>query len=167
MIKKRHRHLPEQNLNITSLMDVLSVLLFFLIKSFSMTASQIDIPDGIRVPAAVSQEQMEEGIAVSLSKDSLIFQGQVIAKLNNGRFNPSDIGSDRRTIVPLQAILDKENKKRMAIFKNAGSLSMLPPGKIIVQSDKNLTYGTMKYLLHTASYANYNDFQFVVEDDAK
>ena len=154
-------------MNITSLMDVLTVLLFFLIKSFSMTASQVEIPAGIRVPAAVSQQQMEEGLAVSLSKEALIYQGQVIAKLNNGHFNPSDIGPDKRTILPLQQILDKENKKRMGIFKNAGNLSLLPPGKIIVQSDKQLTFGTMKYLLHTASYANYNDFQFVVQDDSK
>jgi biopolymer transport protein ExbD len=167
MIKRKKRHLPEQAMNITSLMDVLTVLLFFLIKSFSMTASQVEIPEDLRLPAAVSTDQFEEGLAVSLSKNSLVYHGQVLATLQNGRFKPADIGPDKRTILPLQQILDKENKKRMGIFKNAGNLSMLPPGKILIQSDKTLTFGTMKYLLHTASSANYGDFQFVVVDDTK
>lgn len=157
--------LPVFSMNITSLMDVLTVLLFFLVKSFSVSTTSVQIPEDMRLPSSVSEDKFEEGISVVLSKDVLMFDNQVIAKLENGRFRSSDIGSDQRTIVPLKKILEKEYSKRSGIMKSADNAAVLPPGKIIIQSDKRLTFGTLKYLLHTASHTNYNDMQFVVMNE--
>jgi hypothetical protein len=90
---------------------------------------------------------------------------QVIAKLDNGRFNPKDLAKDGRTIVPLKNLLSDEYKKRNAVFSEEGAEAKdLPPGRVIIQSDKTLEFATVKFVLHTAAVAHYNDYEFVVEN---
>ncbi len=160
--KKRRMEIADANVNITALMDVLVVLLFFLIKSFSVSASQIIPPPGMRLPASEVKIPAAESVLVSLSKKELRVNNKIIARLASGRYRAEDIGDDGRTILPLQTFLMKEIKKRNAIYEGAGDLSFLPPAKILIQADKRLSFKTMKYLLHTASVSGYGDYQFVI-----
>ena len=50
--KRKKREALEYTLNVTSLMDVLTVLLFFLIKSYSVSAAALQVPQGMRLPAS-------------------------------------------------------------------------------------------------------------------
>lgn len=152
----------EIGLNITSLIDVLTVLLFFLVKSMSVTTSAVQPPPDIRLPAALSDSKVEEATAVSLSIHELRVNSQVILKLSNGHFDPAQIDSAQETIKALMAILTKERQKKLQLFKGAAGRQFLPPGKILIQADKNLPFSTMKFLLHTAAVAGYTDYQFVV-----
>jgi len=167
-LKRRSRitaKLPEVSINITSLMDVLTVLLFFLVKSFSVTSASVDLPKDVRLPASVSDDQFEEGVTVALSKEALYFHNKPIIKLSNGHFKSDDLAGDRKTLIALKDILDRENAKRKSVFQGAGDLSFLPPGKIVIQSDKKLPFGVVKHLLHTATVAGYTDYQFVIQKE--
>lgn len=159
---KRIRRPPftQPSLNITPLMDVLTVLLFFMVRLFSVNHTNIVAPDDLRLPASASQEQVEEGPTVVLSRGVLILDGQTLMTLKDGRFQSKDIAADQRTLTPLKAALDREYGKRMSIFKGVDP-NFLPPAKIIIQSDKRLPFGVMKHLLHTAAQAHYTDYQFV------
>ncbi len=158
-------NLPELNVNITALLDVLTVLLFFLVKSFTTSSVSTVPPEDLRLPASIIQDEVEESMTVILSRDQLIVQDKLVATLNKGSFKATDIGSDERTITKLKEILDGEYTKRSRIFKNAGNLDFLPPGKITITSDKRLQFGAIKHLLYTAAQSGYTDYQFVVDGD--
>ena len=166
MAKRRRNHhisLPEADVNITSLMDVLTVLLFFLIKSFSLSPAAINPPEGLRLPASELKDKMEESVSVVLSKNKLLMNEHVITDLKNGVVSKSDLAEDQRTITKLHDKLSKEFEKKKAIFLSAGGdTSIMPPGKILIQSDKRLKFKTIKLLLHTIAAAGYTDYQFVV-----
>lgn len=167
-LPERRSKLPDQTLNINALMDVLTVLLFFLIKSFTVTSQSITIPDNVRMPSSiVKDEEIEDGMNVTLSHDQLILNNNVILKLRNGEFSAQDIGSDGRTITNLKTLLQKEFKKKQDVLKKAANSDETPAGKITIVSDKRLKFKTLKYLLHTASSSGYSDYQFVImtEDD--
>ncbi len=159
--KRRHRETGDMSLNVTSLMDVLTVLLFFLIKSFSVTSTSLLVPEGLALPHLDQAAGAEEALVVSLSKTDLRVGERRLAKLNSGSYSPSDVAGDGSTILPLKHALDKEIKKRNALFEGTDS-SRIPPAKILLQVDKRLPFATVKLLLHTASQAGYSDYQFAV-----
>jgi biopolymer transport protein ExbD len=157
----RKRELPEASLNVTSLMDVLSVLLFFLLKSFSVTSSALDMPPGITLPSSPAQEELEETMSLALSAKELRVNNKVLLTLKGGKFQPEAINAEDRTLVKLKQLLDKELKKRNAIYEGADP-SIIPPGKVIIMADQKLPFGTLKFLLHTAAISGYSDYQFVI-----
>lgn len=164
---RKHREILEFSLNITSLMDVLTVLLFFLIKSFSVSSDVITTPAGLHLPENSAKAQIEETVSVAVSPTELRANDKVLLKLEGGTFRAEDIGPDR-TITSLKRFLDEQMAKRNAVLKLNRQLASegggFPPGRIIVQSDRNLVFGTVKYVLHTAAQANYNDYQFIVRN---
>jgi biopolymer transport protein TolR len=48
-----------KSLNITSLVDILTILLVFLIKNVSMDAQNITVPETMKLPTTVSHEELE------------------------------------------------------------------------------------------------------------
>ena len=154
------------SININSLLDVLTVLLFFLLKSSNMSTSLQDPPKGLRLPASHADVKPEETSTVALASDRLYFNNKPVVTLQSHTFRSSDVGRDGRTIGKLKALLDKENQKRIAVFKDLDP-TLIPPGKILIQADKMLTFGTVKYLLHTLTLSGYSNYQFVVKDTKK
>ena len=149
LIRKRSKKmdLSEANVNITALMDVLVVLLFFLIKSFSVSASQLNPPKDLRLPASMVETPVEEALLISLSHGELRGKGELLTGLVRGSFQTMDIGDDGRTILPLKQFLDQEIKKRNELYGENIDVSKLPPAKILIQADRRLRFQTMKYLL--------------------
>jgi biopolymer transport protein ExbD len=161
---RKRREMLEFTLNVTSLMDVLTVLLFFLVKSYSVSQAALQTPQGLRLPASTAKGDLEETVAVALTSTELRVNNQVLVTLDQGRFNPKDLARDGRTIVLLKHALDDEYAKRNAVFKEEGTTDNLPPGRVIIQSDRQLEFAVVKYVLHTAAQSHYNDYEFVVEN---
>jgi biopolymer transport protein ExbD len=160
--RARRREMLEFSLNITSLMDVLTVLLFFLLKSFSVTASAMTIPPELHLPMSEVKAKLAETVTLILTNDGIKANGLTLVKLNQGRFLASDVGPDTRTLVTVKAFLDDQMTKRNAIFKGQVDPKQLPPGRVMIQADKEVPFATMKYLLYTASTSGYSDYEFIV-----
>ncbi len=159
-----HRHHPEMSMNITALMDILTVLLFFLIKSYNVSASSLTPPKDITLPKSRTEDKAEQSIVLAITKTAVLLNNDPIAQLQQGNFARRDIAGDNRTVLPIKKILDQEQKKRLAIYKDEGNLSFLPPGKILIQADYKLPFNVLKYLLHTAAISGYSDYQFVIQN---
>ncbi len=167
MALRKRKHKREQlefSLNVTSLMDVLTVLLFFLVKSYSVSQTALAMPEGLRLPASLVKADLEETVSVALTGKELRINNAVVATLVDGKFEAKDLSKDGRVVLPLKNFLDEEYKKRNAVFSSAGMTENLPPGRVMIQSDKDLSFGIVKFVLHTAAVANYNDYEFVVEN---
>jgi biopolymer transport protein ExbD len=157
-LKKRRpkRHLLELGLNITSLIDVLTVLIFFLLKSMTVTSVVISPPADLVIPRTASDTPLEDSVSVSLSNQELRMNNEVVVKLTDGQFDKTDFDSDRRTLKNLKTLLDKAAQE-----KRQPAADELPT-KIIIQADKDLPFHTIQFLLHTAALSGFTDYQFVV-----
>jgi hypothetical protein len=133
------------------------------VKSFTTSSISIVPPENLRLPASIEKEDVEESMNVILAQNKLIVGDKTLVGLEKGNFMSNDIGDDQRTILKLKEFLDKEYEKKTRIFKNAGDLELLPPGKITIISDKRLKFSAVKKLLFTAAQSGYTDYQFVVE----
>lgn len=167
MLKKKKSKLMVDNggeVNITPLMDVLTVLLFFLIMSASVAPISMQTPEGITLPSSELEMVPKDAIKLSLTPKALILNDKVILELQNGRFPASELEQDARIVRVLQAELTKEYKKTADFFKDVADqdAGLLPTPPLLIQADKNTPFGTLKVILHTAAASGFGDFQFVV-----
>jgi len=164
LIKKKKVALKEISLNITSLMDVLTVLLFFLVKIFTVNSMNMTVPEGVTLPEAKLAKSVDESVTIIISKDIIATPEKTLHKLRNGQVASEDFKPDKRTLTHLYDYLKEQMDKKNKIFSGT-EIENMPAGKIIFYADKDLSFGAIKYVLHTASQANYSNFNFLANKD--
>ncbi len=140
-------------LNITSMTDMFTILLVFLLQTYSTNDVQIDPVNGVRLPASNTQKNPVEGIKISLSPTELKFDQRKIASVENKNIETAMIDpNDSNFIKPLFEELQKFNKE------NEKSLKI---GKILFQADQDLPYGVIRKVMYTASMAGFPNLKMV------
>jgi hypothetical protein len=72
----------EMTLQITSMADVFTIILVFILKSSSMGVSNVSVSNGTKLPSAVHSEAMVEKLKLEISPDAVILDGEPVAKLD-------------------------------------------------------------------------------------
>ncbi len=150
-------------LNITSMTDMFTILLVFLLQTYSTADVQV-LPDpGQALPISSVDANATQTVQISVTKDELKIENRTIASLKDLDFTNQDIDSnDQNFIKPLFAELDKlskEEKKIDEAFQAGTGTKKANPGvldgKIIVKADQNLSYGVLRKVMYTASMAGF------------
>lgn len=160
-MSRRRRYEPNLNknstftLNITSMTDMFTIMLVFLLQTYSTAEVQITPDNDIRLPASSSLLNATESIKISLSKNSLKIDQTKLADVKNADFLPQDLeDKDANFIKPLFEELDK-------IAKNEKDKPHVKEGRILLQADKDLPYATLRKVMYTASMAGYPQLKLV------
>ncbi|WP_347357573.1 biopolymer transporter ExbD [Bdellovibrio sp.] len=162
-MSRRRRYEPKTKknstfgLNITSMTDMFTIMLVFLLQSYSTSEVQINPENDIRLPSSASMTNATESIKISLSGNALKLDQTKIADVKNADFLPQDLeDKDTNFIKPLFQELDKiakaEDQKDKAHVKE---------GRILLQADKDLPYATLRKVMYTASMAGFPQLKLV------
>jgi len=156
---KRVRFKPEIkrtqsfSLNITSMTDMFTILLVFLLQTFASAEVQIDPVEGLRLPSSTTEKNPVTGVKISLTNSALTIETQLLAQLQNNEFIGGAIDpNDSSFIKPLFEALQKINNNKDAKEK---------PGKILFQADQELPYSVLRKVMYTASMAGFPNIKLV------
>lgn len=156
---KRTRFKPEIKrnqsfvLNITSMTDMFTILLVFLLQTFASSDVQIDPIEGLRLPSSNTEKNPVNGVKISMTHDELTIDKVLLAQIKNNEFEASAIDpNDSNFIKPLFAALQKINNDKDKKDK---------PGKILFQADQELPYSTLRKVMYTASMAGFPNLKLV------
>ena len=127
-------------LNLASLMDIFTILVFFLM----VNSSEVEVLQSsskIQLPDSTSEQRPENQLVISVSHDDLVVQGRPVAKINEL------FGQAEPTIAGLQTELAYQ----------AGRKGEVPEGgfEVTVMGDRELPYWLLKRILLTCQQ---NDF---------
>ncbi len=148
-------------LQITSMIDMFTIILVFLLKSYSTSAIEVQPTKGLSLPFSTANVQPIEALKISVSKDGVFVDEKLIVPLSNGTIDTKlTEKNDSRFIRTLFEALDEQAKKTQAISKQNDSVQF--DGKVIFQADQGLNYELLKKVMYTASLAGYADFKFAV-----
>lgn len=140
-------------LNITSMTDMFTILLVFLLQTYSTNDVQIEPAAGLRLPASNTDRNPVEGIKISLSPTELMFDKTKIANVQNKMIEASALDDkDSNFIKPLFDELQKFNKE------NEKSPKI---GKVLFQADQDLPYSVVRKVMYTASMAGFPNLKMV------
>lgn len=147
------------DIDITSLLDILTILLVFLIQSYNSSGVTINVPDGIVLPASTSESLNTQGVNIQVSANKIWVDDTEVL---NTEILPDQIyDQGGRRIVPLynELVKVKETIKRSELLSpNAVKFSGI--ANLVV--DKTLKYSYVKKIMFTCAEAGFKDFKFVV-----
>ena len=103
-----------KDLNITPMMDMMTIILVFLLKTFSSTTSTITFDQNLQVPKSITQLKPKQAVTVTVTKKVILVEGDAVAPINGGRVDPAvkRDGENGYYITPLVDILEKHARTR-------------------------------------------------------
>ncbi len=137
------------SINLVSLMDIFTILVFFLLVNSSDVQNLPSTKD-IQLPKSVAEQRPKETIFILISDTDLLVQGRPIARVQ-------DILSNSDNMIPA---LKKE-------LEYQASRSNIPAEKearreITIMGDKNIPYRLLKKIMITCNSVNYNNISLAV-----
>jgi len=145
-------------LQLTAMVDMFTILIVFLLKSFDTSPVQVSPSQNIILPHSYSVAVPSEVLKVAISKKSIVVGDKEVVILIDGKVNEKDMDlSDPKFIKPLFEALDEQAKKTEAISKENKDHKF--DGQIILQADKGLNYGILEKVFYTSSMAGYTDLK--------
>lgn len=158
--KRRTKGSKTKDLNITSLIDILTILLVFMIKNVSMDSSQKDAPEGMLLPTTMNKSELVESgqaVLVKLFPERMGENGEVISsKILFGKENIyvgtlDDFTSDAKIRQTLLGFLQIEAKS----ITNSGSIPCL-----LIQADKELKCSNITEMIKFSANASFANIYF-------
>ena len=138
--RERQRKAKTAGLNLVSLMDIFTILVFFLMVNSSevevlQTSSEIKLPD------STSEKRPQNKLVISVSSEDLIVQGRPVAKIGKLSGDPNAV------INGLKSELEYQAEKRGEV----------PQGgfEITVMGDRELPYWLLKRILLTCQTTDF------------
>ncbi len=155
--RKRRLKRESRSLNITSLLDIMTILLVFMIKNVSMDVSQRNAPEGMRLPLSVSKEELLKDAQIVSIK---VYPDRVLYGSDNMKIgSPQDLMTNKK----LQGVLIRFLKKEAeAIKKNGGK-----PG-LLIQGDKRVKCKYITSIIKISTRASFANVYFsTIKADSK
>lgn len=143
---------------LTSLVDVLTILLVFLLKSYSTSAVSPPMGEGIQLPESTSMEDPIEALRVVVASTGVFVNDEKVVDFENAKIISEDLSSsDPDLIVKLHERLEAEARKAEEIAKFNTTLDF--KGEVLMQADKNVAYEVLRKVMYTSSLAGYGELK--------
>ena len=160
---KKHGETGEVALQITSMADIFTILLVFLLKGLSSDALQITPSNGTHLPQGLNTAVLNEpALQIELSQDSITVEKEFVASLDHFRVGNKLVSKDGM-ITALQDRLSKERERQKLIAQSNDTVKI--DSRAIILSDQSIPFATMKPILRTLSASGYSDVKFAVVKD--
>ncbi len=146
-------------IDITSLLDILVILLIFLIKSYNSSGVTLNVPKGIELPKSGSESINTPGVLIQVSKDTIWVDSKTVLDTETLPKIIYDQGG--RRIVPLFNELVKKKEEIKNLSKQSDKVAKFG-GIANLVIDKSLKYSYVKKVMFTAAAAGFKEYKFVV-----
>lgn len=143
---KRSR--PGAGLNLVSMMDIFTILVFFLL----VQSSDVEVlPNAkeVRLPESVAEQSPKQTVVVTVNDQVILVQGRRIASV------PDVVSGEGDTIGALKTELEYQARRTpLAAGKTQRDITIL--------GDREIPYGLLKKIMITCVRANYENISLAV-----
>ena len=171
MAKKARRMAAPAGLNITSMMDMMTIILVFLLKSYSTSDISVAPSDALQLPSSTTQKAPELAVNLVVARDQIVVDGVPVLDLTTvpDEENPGQsmtaVPEDEKRGQVVTKLYDRLVEKAEAaktLAEQSGSDEHAFKGRILLQVDKQLPFGVLREVMYTAGQAQFGEFKFVV-----
>jgi biopolymer transport protein ExbD len=158
-IKKHNTDSGKVSLNLTSMMDMFTIILVFLLKTFSTDGQLIQPSDHLQLPKSTVEKSPEIALDVAVTlKEILVNDSPVLIETDKDP-NKLVAAEYSRIITPLYErllIFANESKKMEALYGTEFS------GKVTIQGDYKLPFSLLVKIMYTCGQAEFGNMRLVV-----
>lgn len=154
---RRNKGAEEAKLGMTSLMDIVSIIVIYLLKSYASDPVLIQPVADQKIPMSRVDAPIQEGVAVYVSSKELLFNEKKLVQLQDGELKPDDVKN--HMIAPLyeKMVEEADISKQMADSRGEEW-----NGRVILIGDQKLKFSTLVDIMYTAGRAEYSEYAFCV-----
>jgi hypothetical protein len=146
-------------LSMNSLLDVLSVIVVFLMKSYSADVVQVKPSADLQVPFSHAAEPAEQSTAITISRQDILIDDRPVVHLVDGAVPLAGrSGGGGMLIDGLYAQLqqDVQHQQKIAEVNKAAPFR----GIATIVADRRVPYPLLTQVMYTAGLAHYGTFKF-------
>jgi biopolymer transport protein ExbD len=142
-------------LNLTSLMDVFTILVFFLL--FHSSGSEVvEAPKQIKLPDSVVETKPRETIVILVSPEVVLVQGEAVIG------TPELLQSGNDTIVEITERLDQLERNIIGI----STKTVIASQQVTILADKTIPFRVLKKIMSTCTGSGYGRISLAVTQKA-
>ncbi len=161
--KQREAQGEIKELNIVAMMDMMTIILVFLLKSYQASAINVNMGADLTVPLSTSQLHPQENITVTVSLKEVAVNERKIVDVQGGAIPARAKEGGRADAFYVGAIYDAlkrevDKQKYIAQYNKDAPFT----GRINVVADKKIPYRTLMEVLYTAGQAELGEYKFMV-----
>ncbi len=153
-----------KELNITAMMDMMTIILVFLLKSYSASSLSVNLAEDLKIPVSTTQVRPQDNVSVIISLSEVTVNDKATAvRIENGLIPAryKEGGSAEAFYVgALYDALKKEVDKQKYIAQYNPNAPF--SGRVNVVADKRIPYRTLMDVLYTAGQAELGEYKFMV-----
>jgi len=151
MAKHHRRNKGAGALNLVSLMDIFTILVFFLLVNSSDVQTLPNAKD-LKLPESIAEKKPEENVVVLVGKTDILVQGKPVAKI-------ADVMAIQGNDIPAlrEALLSQNDRvlRREAKDDIAGR-------EVTIMGDKDISYRLLKKIMATCTASDYGQISLAV-----
>ncbi len=148
MERHRNRH-RQPGLNLVSLMDIFTILVFFLLVN-SSSAVQLPSARDFKLPVSSAEKKPQETLTIMVTGRDLLVQGRRVAAV-------SDILADPQPSI--KALIDELN---FQAGKRLGAVNDKEGRHVTILGDKAIPYKLLKKIMASCTEADYRNIALAV-----
>jgi biopolymer transport protein ExbD len=151
MEKHHKRNRGAGALNLVSLMDIFTILVFFLLVNSSDVQTLPNAKD-MKLPESIAEKKPKENVVVLIGKTDILVQGEPVAKI-------ADVMATQGNDIPQlrEALLSQNDRalRRAAKEDVAGR-------EVTIMGDKDISYRLLKKVMATCTASDYGQISLAV-----
>jgi len=160
---KARREQEAQPLSITSLMDIMTILLVFMLMNYATDPMNINPSDELSLVPSVSIDKIHERMTtMAITKNHLLVDDKPVVQVKDGKVpvTAKREGEDGYFITPLFDALkaQADNVKKLATYNK----SLKFKGNLMIIGDEEAPFRLLSEVMYTAGQAEFGNFEFAV-----
>lgn len=149
MARRRKRSMP--GLNLVSLMDVFTILVFFLLVN-SSASEVLDTPKEISLPDSIVESKPRETVVVLVSTEVILVQGEPVVATQDALSDKSSV------IAPLKVSLQRHKGKKIGINSDTEAKG----DEVTILAHKTVPFKLLKKVMSSCTSAGYSKISLAV-----
>lgn len=151
MDRRHKRYKDSKGLNLVSLMDIFTILVFFLL----VNSSEVEVlPNArdVQLPESIAEQKAEEAVVILVSETQILVQGTPVITIDEAMAQKAHV------IAPLKAALQSQNDR--VLRKTAEE--DIAQRQVTIMGDRDISYSLLKRVMRTCSDADYGRISLAV-----
>jgi biopolymer transport protein ExbD len=139
-------------LQLTSLMDVFTTLVFFLVLNSASAVETLQQPKEIKLPESVVEQKPRETVVVMVNKDEILVQGVPVARV-------ADVQATEN--IPIEPISKRLAELRESVI-GLSTQAVAESQEVTVLADKSVPFSVLKKVMATCTSQGYTRVSLAV-----
>jgi biopolymer transport protein ExbD len=150
-----------KDLNITPMMDMMTIILVFLLKTFTASSAIVPQDANLALAPSLTRMPMKQAVPITITKRVILVEGDAVAAINNGKIDPASKrdGENGYFITPLVEMLQRVSNKERKVAELQGRPF---DSELMIIADRSTPYRLLTEILYSCGQAGYANYRLLV-----